>query len=97
MNTSCRMRLDDCQDSDTANIVTEFAGDNDAFHEAFGGAYQILIENGYQPDSLRVALSSDNSTDSKPHNNSSDAASATALPALILIMTMIMITMIPLI
>ena len=39
----------------TANIVIEFADNNTAFHEAFGPAFQKLIENGYSSMQLLTA------------------------------------------
>ena len=39
----------------TANYVIEFASNNTAFHEAFGPAYQILLQNGYDDNQLFAA------------------------------------------
>ena len=41
--------------SSTANYVMEFASNNTAFHEAFGPAYQILLQNGYDDNQLFAA------------------------------------------
>ena len=45
----------------TANIVIEFADNNTAFHEAFGPAFQKLIENGYS--SMELLTARDEGTD----------------------------------
>ena len=41
--------------SSTANYVMEFASNNTAFIEAFGPAYQILLQNGYDDNQLFAA------------------------------------------
>ena len=53
---ACRDNLNDCSPSETANIVTEFANSNTAFLEAFGPAFQVLIENGYSSSELTEAV-----------------------------------------
>ena len=53
----CRSNADDCQPAITAQYVEEFASNNTAWHEAFGPAFQILIENGYGPNDLVEAVS----------------------------------------
>ena len=61
-NVSCRNNLNDCPPSDTANIVTEFSNNNNAFHDAFGEAFQILVENGYPLNILSIAVADNNNT-----------------------------------
>ena len=52
---SCRLNVSRCMLSSTANYVIEFAENNTAFHEAFGPAYQILLQNGYNDNQLFAA------------------------------------------
>lgn len=51
------MDFDFCGPSSTAGIVIEFANNNTAFMEAFGLAYQKLIQTGYEEDDLYTAQS----------------------------------------
>ena len=53
---ACRDNLNGCSPSDTASIVTEFANNNTAFLEAFGPAFQVLVENGYSSSTLTEAV-----------------------------------------
>ena len=52
---NCRLNVSRCMLSSTANYVMEFARNNTAFHEAFGPAYQILLQNGYDDNQLFAA------------------------------------------
>lgn len=46
-NDSCRNVFLNCEASSTASIVDEYANNNTKWHEDFGIAFQILIEQGY--------------------------------------------------
>ena len=52
---NCRLNVSRCMLSSTAKYVIEFAENNTAFHEAFGPAYQILLQNGYDDNELFAA------------------------------------------
>ena len=52
---NCRLNVSRCMLSSTANYVMEFASNNTAFIEAFGPAYQILLQNGYDDNQLFAA------------------------------------------
>lgn len=49
------MSFTNCPPSSTASIVIEFANNNTAFMEAFGPAFQKLIQNGYRENELVTA------------------------------------------
>ena len=48
----CSSNVDHCELA--AEYVEEFAMNNSAWHETFGPAFQILIENGYGPNERLV-------------------------------------------
>lgn len=54
----CKTVFTNCQPSRTADIVLEYAMNNTRWHQDFGEAFQILIENGY-PDGHLVAAGED--------------------------------------
>ncbi len=54
-DAACRSVFTNCQSSRTASIVLEYANNNTRWHKDFGGAFQILIENGYPRNHLVLA------------------------------------------
>ena len=75
VNVTCRANINDCPPSETASIVTEFANSNTAFLEAFGPAFQVLIENGYSSNALTSAIE-----DVQPSSSSSTTFAASSTP-----------------
>ena len=53
---ACSSNVSSCQLAVTSGYVEEFAMNNSAWHEAFGPAFQILIENGYGSNDLVEAV-----------------------------------------
>ena len=62
-DADCRELFTDCPDSPTADIVLEYARNNTRWHEDFGPAFQILIENGYARSELVEAVDISSTTD----------------------------------
>lgn len=54
-NAACQMNFNNCPMSATASIVNEFANNNTVFMQAFGQAFQKLVETGYQSHELVTA------------------------------------------
>ena len=76
-DAACRDLFTDCEESSTADIVLEYARNNTRWHEDFGPAFQILLENGYARSELAevveviAATSTEEPTDD---DNATDAA-----------------------
>ena len=55
MNDDCKNLFTNCPASRTANIVKEYAHNNEIWIRDFGQAFQILLEHGYPDNHLVTA------------------------------------------
>ena len=83
-DAACRDLFTDCPPSRTADIALEYARNNTKWHEDFGPAFQILIENGYSSNQLAEAIDLTASTE-EPTDAATDEAT-TIKAALLLLM-----------
>ena len=77
-DTACSSNVDECPLAVTAEYVQEFAMSNSAWHEAFGPAFQILIENGYGSNDLVEAVAPTMAASMSPSPTPSGASTITA-------------------
>ena len=88
-DAACRDLFTDCPPSTTADIALEYARNNTKWHEDFGPAFQILIENGYSSNQLAEAVDLTASTEEPTQGEErTDAATdeATTIKAALLLL-----------
>ncbi len=85
-DADCRDLFTDCPPSRTADIALEYARNNTKWHEDFGPAFQILIENGYASNQLAEAVDITTSTEEPTElDNATDAAASIKAALLLLV------------
>ena len=85
-DAACRDLFTDCPPSTTADIALEYARNNTKWHEDFGPAFQILIENGYSSNQLAEAVDLTVSTEEPTQGEERTDAAMTIKVALLLLM-----------